>query len=71
MFLIIMFLKIHYQNSVKKIKLTEEHRDTEKLISFLSSLFKIAPETVRVSFKDVEDDLIQIEDNHDLDYFFE
>ncbi len=66
-----MFLKIKYQNNLKKIKFVEEYRDYDILHSSLGAMFNIAKDQLRINFFDLEDESILIEDNHDIEYFIE
>merc|ERR1711976_1105026 len=65
------FLKINYNDKIKKIMFKPEYKDYDKLMDTISVITKIDKENLRVNFKDIEDDIIELNDCHDLEYFYE
>lgn len=64
-----MFLKITYQNNVKKVKLPKENQNIDKFLDYVGDVISQPKEDLKISFKDSEGDKIIIEDAHDLEYF--
>lgn len=66
-----MFLKVFYQNNMKKVKLPNDIvHDYEQFIEYVSNVISQPKDKVKMNFKDSEGDTINIEDVHDLEYFF-
>merc|ERR1711976_420879 len=65
------FLKINYNDKIKKIMFKPEYKDYDKLMDTISVITKIDKENLKVNFKDIEDDIIELNDCHDLEYFYE
>ena len=64
-----MFLKIHFNNSIKKIKFKDEYNDFQSFMKFLSEFLNQNPETIEVFFYDAEKDKINVKDALDWEYF--
>lgn len=64
-------IRIEYNQKIKKIMLKEEHKNLQNFNTIISEVSQLNPSNYNMFFFDVEEDKIQIEDQHDLDYFLE
>lgn len=64
-----MFLKINFQDKMKKVKFQDKYLDLDEFKDFIEDLTKCKYENLEVFFLDSEDDKIKIQDIHDLEYF--
>ena len=64
-----MFLKIHFDNKVKKVSLTPELADYNAFSALVARVAEAPASELEVSFVDGEEDRLQIRDALDLEYF--
>ncbi len=58
-------------NKNKKIKFKSEYADYVKFMSVIAELSKAKEENLKLTFKDIENEVIELQDSIDLEYFLE
>lgn len=64
-----MFLKLVFKDQTKKINFNEEYSDLEKLKDLIRSIKAWNLKNFTLSFEDTENEVVELKDNHDMDYF--
>lgn len=65
------FLKITYETKTKKIMFKAEYKEYDNLMETVRDITGLKNNEMKISFFDIENDKIFIDDCHDLEYFFE
>lgn len=64
-----MFLKVYWNNKIKKINFSAEMNDYEKFCEQLSSITRISKTDMIITFVDMEEEKLEINDALDFEYF--
>ena len=65
------FIRIKSDGKMKKIVFKPQYKDLEAFKEVVSDITSISVTSMSLSFKDIEDELIRLVDNHDMEYFLE
>ena len=60
-------VKLAYDDNIKKIKFQDEYRDINVLKKVVQDITRY--ENFTMSFVDLENEKLYLEDNHDMEYF--
>ena len=63
-------IKVRHAEFVKKFIVKEQLKDLPQLLAVIEQITGLPQTNIALTFKDAEGDVIEIEDKHDLDYFY-
>lgn len=66
-----MFLKLQFKNNVKKIVFKENEQSHQNLVELIERITGIPRDRLQISFKDIENEVININDAFSLEYFLD